>query len=90
MFRSGATRTTSRPTTLLLEVTVPAMHRFIVTNRSIIRFKLADAGRPGRRTDYLFRSVRSTWARSVVGILEGGLAIFVERADAFGAIGMDG
>ena len=31
-----------------------------------------------------------TGTASVVGIGEGGLAIFVERADAFGAIGMDG
>jgi hypothetical protein len=32
----------------------------------------------------------SRGAASVVGIGEGGLAIFVERADALGAIGMDG
>ena len=31
-----------------------------------------------------------TGAASVVGIGEGGLTIIVERADAFGAIGMDG
>jgi hypothetical protein len=31
-----------------------------------------------------------TGAASVVGIGEGGLAVFVERADAFDAIGMDG
>ena len=29
-------------------------------------------------------------AASVVGICEGGLAVFVQRSDAFGAIGMDG
>ena len=47
-------------------------------------------GRGAFTHPYAEAPLPSAGAASVVGIGEGGLAVFVERADAFGAIGMDG